>query len=110
MASRRQRVAGRMARALAIAALALLAPFGAARCATAGADEALLPQIAAAIDAGQFSGAEEMIARALGTASVDTQTRSALEFQRERMRRIRLDFPLTEEQIKYVAKQVLASL
>jgi transglutaminase-like putative cysteine protease len=99
-----------MARALAIAALALLAPFGAARCATAGADEALLPQIAAAIDAGQFSGAEEMIARALGTASVDTQTRSALEFQRERMRRIRLDFPLTEEQLKARVREQIPDL
>ncbi|GGK07745.1 cysteine protease [Luteimonas terricola] len=46
------------------------------------------------VDAGDFKGAEAAIAAALGDASLTPDQRTALEFQRERMRRILMDFRL----------------
>lgn len=57
-------------------------------------------QAAARIDAGQFALAEEGIAGALAHGDLDAATRRALEFQRERMRRIRLDFGLDADALK----------
>lgn len=48
------------------------------------------------IDAGQFAQAEQAIATGLAAPGIDATQRDALEFQRERMRRIRLDFKLDE--------------
>src|SRR5690554_6587480 len=48
------------------------------------------------VDGGDFAGAEAAIAAALGDASLTSDQRTALEFQRERMRRILLDFSLDE--------------
>src|SRR5690606_26164346 len=48
------------------------------------------------VDAGDFAGAEAAIAAALGDGAVTPRQRTALEFQRERMRRILLDFSLDE--------------
>ena len=53
-------------------------------------------EITAQIDAGQFAAAESRIAQALGGAGLAQNVRSDLEFQRERMRRIRLDFTLSD--------------
>src|SRR5690606_29649758 len=48
------------------------------------------------VDSGDFEGAETAIAFALEDASLTSSQRTALEFQRERMRRILLDFRLDE--------------
>ena len=52
--------------------------------------------IVAMVDAGDFVGAEAAIAAALGDETLASDQRTALEFQRERMRRILLDFSLDE--------------
>ena len=48
------------------------------------------------VDAGDFAGAEAAIAEALADPSINQERRVALEFQRERMRRILMDFSLDE--------------
>ncbi|MEN1958284.1 transglutaminase-like domain-containing protein [Luteimonas changyuni] len=58
------------------------------------------PPIVALVDAGDFKGAEAAIAAALADASIDRTQRAALEFQRERMRRILMDFSLDEAAAK----------
>ena len=63
--------------------------------AVAGYDRGPAP-IVALIDAGRFREAGEAIDAALKQPSLSGEARAALEFQRERMRRIRLDFPLSE--------------
>jgi transglutaminase-like putative cysteine protease len=57
------------------------------------------PAIVALIDAGDFAGAERRIAAGL-SADPDPVTHRALEYQRERMRRILLDFTLDAEAAK----------
>nr|WP_246120970.1 transglutaminase domain-containing protein [Luteimonas granuli] len=61
-----------------------------------GARLAAPPLVIHLIDAGDFSGAEAAIATALEDASLTPDQRMALEFQRERMRRILMDFRLDE--------------
>ena len=58
------------------------------------------PGIVARVDAGDFAGAEAAIAAALADPALDPDRRTALEFQRERMRRIRMDFRLDEAAAK----------
>jgi transglutaminase-like putative cysteine protease len=53
-----------------------------------------LAAIVADIDQGRFGDAETAITQALASRGADTAGREALLFQRERMRRIRLDFTL----------------
>jgi transglutaminase-like putative cysteine protease len=53
-----------------------------------------LTRIIARIDAGEFAAAEAAISAALAAVPPDADVRRALEFQRERMRRMRLDFRL----------------
>ena len=65
----------------------------------AGANERV-DEVTSRINAGHFRAAEANIQQALQQKNLDKATRSALEFQRERMRRIRLDFPMTEAQAK----------
>lgn len=48
------------------------------------------------VDSGDFAGAEAAIAAALQDPILDMDQRTALEFQRERMRRILMDFSLDE--------------
>lgn len=63
--------------------------------------------VIALIDAGQFKQAEASIAQALADNKTTPQAREALEFQRERMRRILIDFTLSEEDAKArVRKQI----
>jgi transglutaminase-like putative cysteine protease len=52
------------------------------------------------IDAGRFSNAETRIADSISEPQLTDEERGALEFQRERMRRILLDFSLTETEAK----------
>jgi transglutaminase-like putative cysteine protease len=47
------------------------------------------------VDAGNFAGAEKAIHNALRSSSLSPDERRSLEFERERMRRILLDFSLT---------------
>src|SRR5688572_10599022 len=47
------------------------------------------------VDAGNFAGAEKSIDQALRTSSLSPDERRSYEFERERMRRILLDFSLT---------------
>ncbi|SEW05513.1 transglutaminase domain-containing protein [Luteibacter sp. 329MFSha] len=53
-----------------------------------------------AIDAGQFTQAEAAIAKALADPRITPTQRTSLEFQRERMRRILIDFTLDAEAVK----------
>jgi transglutaminase-like putative cysteine protease len=89
---------------LLIAALALLvaAP---ATWATPGAPT--LSSITAQIDAGHFKAAQAAIDTALAQPGVTADQRQALLFQRERMRRILLDFTLSADDVKArVRKQI----
>lgn len=64
----------------------------------------------ARIDAGQFAIAESGIASALAERGLDPATRRALEFQRERMRRIRLDFPLDGQSLRQRVREWIPDL
>ncbi len=59
-----------------------------------------LAEVAALVDAGRFADAESSIAKGLAADDLSPEGRSALEFQRERMRRILLDFTLDEQTAK----------
>ncbi len=59
-----------------------------------------LAAIVADIDRGHFQQAEDAIARALADGAADDARRQALQFQRERMRRIRLDFALDADAVR----------
>lgn len=59
------------------------------------------------IDAGRFAEAESSIAKSLASPAVSTEAQSALLFQRERMRRILIDFTLDADQAKArIRKQI----
>ena len=62
------------------------------------AADATLDAVARDIDAGRFEAAQARIDERLRDGNLAPQVRRDLEFQRERMRRIRLDFPMTEAQ------------
>ena len=59
-----------------------------------------LATVTAQVDSGQFRAAESAIAAALADRDLDPYSRRALEFQRERMRRILLDFTLDGDALK----------
>lgn len=67
---------------------------------TAAAAADTLPQLIVRIDQGDFAGAQLQIEQALQQATISPQLRSDYLFQRERMRRIRIDFSLDEAQAK----------
>jgi transglutaminase-like putative cysteine protease len=77
---------------------AALAPLLLALCVPAPADS--VDDIAAAIDAGQFAASAAAIDKSVADPRLAVDTRNALLFQRERMRRILLDFTLTEDALK----------
>lgn len=64
------------------------------------ASRASVTYIVGSIDAGQFAAAESAIAKALADEKIEASTRDALIFERERMRRILLDFSLDEAALK----------
>jgi transglutaminase-like putative cysteine protease len=71
------------------------------------ADASAVPHVVALIDAGQFKTAEADIGQALAQPGLAADTREALLFQRERMRRILLDFTLDTDAAKArVRKQI----
>lgn len=85
-------------------AFALSSGHGLAADAEAGAAVATVVKL---VDAGRFGAARSKTEAALQDAKVDPATRRLLEFQRERMRRIRIDFPYAREQVReQVRKQV----
>ena len=59
-----------------------------------------LQRIQQLVDSGQFKTAESQIAAALAQPSVTLEQRREFEFERERMRRILLDFSLTAEDVQ----------
>lgn len=65
--------------------------------------------VIAMIDAGQFEAATAAIDRSLAT-STDPAERRALQFQRERMRRILLDFDLSADQVKAQLRKQIPDL
>ena len=64
-------------------------------CCAARADT--LTEVQALVDAGQFNAAEARISKTLAQPSLSYNERGALAFERERMRRILLDFSLTAD-------------
>jgi transglutaminase-like putative cysteine protease len=73
-------------------------------------DDAGVQAVIARVDAGDFKGAEAAIAQALATSSTRADARNALLFQRERMRRILLDFDQTAEQVQARVRREIPDL
>lgn len=63
------------------------------------ADPHVLQRVIGMVDAGQFEAAEAAIDTALRDSGTDADSARVLRFQRERMRRILLDFSLTREDV-----------
>lgn len=63
-------------------------------------DQAPPAAVVALIDAGHFKAADAAIADALKQPDLSTDQQQALLFQRERMRRILIDFTLSADQVK----------
>ena len=82
--------AARLARSALLCLVLATAPLGA----RPAAPPAMVPEVIAQVDRGQFRQAQAGIDQALADATLDASTRQALLDQRERMRRIRLDFSL----------------
>jgi len=57
-------------------------------------------EVISLVDAGRFADAEARIATRLAATNLDADERAALEFERERMRRMRLDFSLTADDVQ----------
>ena len=75
----------------------------------AGAGEPVAGRVVALVDAGDFAGADAAIAHALQHPA-DASERDALLFQRERMRRIRLDFTLSEAEVRARLRDAIPDL
>jgi len=76
----------------------------------ATAVDSSLPPIIALIDAGHFKAAETSIDKALAQPGISADARSELLFQRERMRRILLDFTLSEDQVEARVRQQIPDM
>lgn len=101
--------AGSWRAAVLAAALAVAAPGWAHGAATDDAGERLAA-IVALVDTGHFEGARARIAEALARPGLTAPQRQALEFERERMRRIRLDFTLDEAQAQAKLREQIPDL
>lgn len=102
-ATTRIRRHARAARLLLVAALALSAGLPAG----ASVGSSPLNPVIAQIDAGHFKAAQAAIETALAQPGVSAEQRQALLFQRERMRRILLDFTLSADEVEArVRKQI----
>lgn len=90
--------------------LALLACAGSvagSRAPGAEARDARVSQVIQLVDSGRFEAAHAGIVDALAVPSLPADSRTALLFERERMRRILLDFTLTADEVKArVRKQI----
>ena len=82
-------------------------------CASVAAHDAadtMVADVQAQVDAGQFEAARARIAAALADSALPARLRSAFEFERERMRRIRLDFTLSEADVKARVREQIPDL
>lgn len=75
-----------------------------------GADGKVVAPIIAQIDAGHFKAADTAITGALAQPGLSADTRDALAFQRERMRRILLDFTLSADDVKARVRKPIPDL
>lgn len=75
-----------------------------------GADAPDVAKVSAQVDAGHFQQADADIAAALAQPNLDANTREALAFQRERMRRMRLDFSLDTDAAKQKLRRIIPDL
>ena len=69
-----------------------------------------LAEVTELIDAGKFKAAEAAISKSLAQSALRAADRTALEFQRERMRRILLDFTLSEAAAKAKIRKAIPDL
>jgi transglutaminase-like putative cysteine protease len=69
-----------------------------------------LVTVIALIDAGHFKEAEALIGPSVAQAGLSVAERSAWEFQRERMRRILLDFTLSQADVKARIREQIPDL
>ena len=67
-------------------------------------------EVVSLVDRGQFKEAEARIAHDLAKPDTPAAERDALAFERERMRRIRLDFPHTEADVRAKIKEAIPDL
>ena len=88
-------------------ALLLAAPLASA---SASVDHPPVDAIIAQIDAGHFKAAEAAISTALTVSKRSADTKTALTFQRERMRRILLDFTLSADDVKARVRKEIPNL
>jgi transglutaminase-like putative cysteine protease len=86
-------------------ALLLAAPLAMAT----GADKPV-DAIIAQIDAGHFKAADAAISDALAASKLSADTKTSLTFQRERMRRILLDFTLSADDVKARVRKEIPDL
>ncbi|MCI0707621.1 MAG: transglutaminase domain-containing protein [Ignavibacteriae bacterium] len=61
--------------------------------------QAVVEQASRLEEQGKFTDAANLLSEALGGAGVDSELRKALEFERDRLSRIRADYPLSEERL-----------
>ncbi|AGG90473.1 transglutaminase-like domain-containing protein [Rhodanobacter denitrificans] len=94
---------------VAVSLLALLLVAPSAFAGTGSGGKAVAP-IIAQIDAGHFKAADAAITGALAQPGLSADTRHALAFQRERMRRILLDFTLGADEVKARVRQQIPDL
>ena len=71
---------------------------------------ASLDLVIASIDQGQFKQAQTMIDAGLAQTSLAAETRTSFEFQRERMRRILIDFTLDADALKAAVRKRIPDL
>lgn len=94
-------------RAAGLSGAALACALGLAWAQAPVAGEAQVDQVAALVEAGRFKQAQAAINAASADADLPADARRELAFQRERMRRILLDFTLDESELRSaVRKQV----
>jgi len=96
--------------ALAASASAAAAATEPAQQALPASEQQLLAEVIALVDRGSFSAANRAIDAALGDPASSAARRDALAFQRERMRRIRLDFPLTSADVRAALQRDIPDL
>ncbi|HET6633255.1 MAG TPA: transglutaminase domain-containing protein [Rhodanobacteraceae bacterium] len=90
--------------------VAIAATPAAAAAAPAPGTEPPVTAIVTLIDDGQFAAAEARIAAALQAPGLSAASRTALQFQRERMRRIRHDFSLDADAVKAAVRRRIPDL
>ncbi len=94
-----------------LAGLLLAVAFaGPAPAMAAGAETQELQSVTGLIDVGHFAKAESAIAHSLASAGTPAEAKSALLFQRERMRRILIDFTVDETQAKAQLRKQIPDL